>query len=41
MTKEDYSKYDYLIGMDTANIRNMMRIAGGDPVGYWQAVRGC
>ena len=33
MTKEDYDKYDYLIGMDTANIRNMNRIAGGDPQG--------
>ena len=33
MTKEDYQKYDYLIGMDTANIRNMNRIAGGDPEG--------
>ena len=31
MTKADYDKYDYLIGMDTANIRNMNRIAGGDP----------
>ena len=25
----DYDHYDYLIGMDTANIRNMTRIAGG------------
>ena len=33
MTAEDYWKYDYLIGMDTANIRNMNRIAGGDPEG--------
>lgn len=33
MTKADYEKYDYLIGMDTANIRNMQRIAGGDPDG--------
>ena len=33
MTKGDYQKYDYLIGMDTANIRNMTRIAGGDPEG--------
>ena len=33
MTKEDYDYYDYLIGMDTANIRNMNRIAGGDPEG--------
>ena len=31
MTKKDYQKYDYLIGMDTWNIRNMTRIAGGDP----------
>ncbi len=29
MTKQDYQDYDYLIGMDTANIRNMIRIAGG------------
>jgi protein-tyrosine phosphatase len=34
MTRDDYLYYDYLIGMDTANIRNMMRIAGGsDPQG--------
>lgn len=33
MTKADYNYYDYLIGMDTANIRNMTRIAGGDPEG--------
>lgn len=30
MTKSDYDYYDYLIGMDTANIRNMTRIADGD-----------
>ena len=33
MTKADYDYYDYLIGMDTANIRNMNRIADGDPEG--------
>ena len=33
MTQADYEYYDYLIGMDTANIRNMNRIAGGDPDG--------
>ncbi len=33
MTKSDYKYYDYLIGMDTANIRNMQRIAGGDSEG--------
>lgn len=27
----DYENYDYLIGMDDWNIRNMQRIAGGDP----------
>ncbi len=31
MCREDYDKYDYLIGMDSANIRNMLQIAGGDP----------
>ena len=31
MEREDYRKFDYLIGMDDANIRNMERIAGGDP----------
>ncbi len=31
MTRQDYPEYDYLIGMDRANIRNMERIAGGDP----------
>jgi len=30
---EDYEKYDLLIGMDSANIRNMHRILGGDPRG--------
>lgn len=31
MTRRDYEEYDYLIGMDDANVRNMTRIAGGDP----------
>lgn len=31
MTKQDYKDYDFLIGMDSANIRNMLKIAGGDP----------
>ena len=30
MTPSDYDNYDYLIGMDTANIRNMNHICGGD-----------
>lgn len=33
MTRADYATYDYLLGMDTPNIRNMLRIAGGDPEG--------
>lgn len=33
MTRADYEKYDYLIGMDDANIRNMLRIAGADRAG--------
>lgn len=30
MRRSDYEKYDYLIGMDTWNIRNMLRILGTD-----------
>lgn len=30
MTRNDYLEYDYLIGMDSANIRSMTQIAGGD-----------
>jgi len=33
MTKKDYQDYDMLIGMDDWNMRNMSRIAGGDPEG--------
>ena len=33
LIRADYDKYDYLIGMDSANIRNMHRILGGDPEG--------
>ena len=31
MTHADYDNYDYLIGMDSYNVSNMTRIAGGDP----------
>lgn len=30
MIKNDYEYYDYLIGMDDANIRNMLKIVGED-----------
>lgn len=33
LRKDDYGKYDFLIGMDSANMRNMNRILGGDPEG--------
>ena len=32
-TNADYEKYDLLIGMDSANLRNMHRICGGDFAG--------
>ena len=31
LTREDYEKYDYLIGMEEWNRRNMMRILKKDP----------
>ena len=30
LKKSDYEKYDYLLGMDSYNIRNMLKILGGD-----------
>ena len=33
LTAEDYNCWDYLVGMDGANLRNMRRICGGDPEG--------
>ncbi|HIX59810.1 MAG TPA: low molecular weight phosphotyrosine protein phosphatase [Candidatus Blautia gallistercoris] len=33
MTRQDYKKYDYILGMDQWNLRNMNRILGGDPEG--------
>ena len=31
LRREDYDDYDLFVGMDSANIRNMHRILGGDP----------
>ncbi len=31
LKKSDYDKYDLFVGMDSMNIRNMLRILGGDP----------
>lgn len=33
MTKADYDKYDYIIGMDSNNITSILKISGGDPKG--------
>ncbi len=33
MKKSDYDKYDYLIGMDSWNRKNILRILGSDPEG--------
>lgn len=30
LTKGDYENYDYIIGMDNANIKNILRIVSGD-----------
>lgn len=33
LQKADYGRWDLLVGMDQANLRNMRRICGGDPAG--------
>ena len=33
MCPADYGRFDLLIGMEEANLRDMRRIAGGDPAG--------
>ena len=33
LTSRDYDAFDLLIGMDSANLRNMQRICGGDRAG--------
>ena len=33
MRRDDYDSFDLLVGMDSANLRNMRRICGGDPEG--------
>ena len=38
MVREDYEKFDLLIGMDEANLRNMRRMLGGDPEGKIHAL---
>ncbi|MBQ7872295.1 MAG: low molecular weight phosphotyrosine protein phosphatase [Oscillospiraceae bacterium] len=31
ITRADYDRFDYIIGMEGSNMRNMLRIFGGDP----------
>ena len=31
LSKEDYDKYDLILGMERVNIRNILRIIGSDP----------
>ncbi len=33
LTRADYDRYDLLLGMDQANLRNIRRICGGDEAG--------
>ena len=33
MTRADYGYYDWLVGMEPVNLRNMRRIVGDDPQG--------
>ena len=33
LTQADYDKYDYFIGMDSENVRNMNRLFNGDKLG--------
>lgn len=33
LKQSDYDKYDLILGMDRENIRDMMRLFGGDPEG--------
>ena len=33
MTPADYDRYDWIVAMDRANLRNIRRIIGGDPHG--------
>ena len=36
LTRQDYADYDFLVGMDSANLQDMHRICGGDPDGKLQ-----
>jgi len=33
LTAADYGRWDHIVGMDNANLKNMQRLFGGDPEG--------
>lgn len=33
LSRDDYDKFDYIIGMDKMNVRDIKAICGGDPAG--------
>ena len=39
ITKKDYEEFDYIIGMEQYNVRNMMRIFGSDTKGKISLLR--
>ena len=39
MTRADYDKFDYIIGMDSENMSEMRKIVGGDPEGKLRLLR--
>lgn len=40
LRRDDYRRFDLLIGMDGANLRNMRRLFGGDPDGKLRLLLG-
>lgn len=41
LRREDYDNYDLFVGMDSANVRNMHRIFGGDEAGKIRKLMDC
>lgn len=41
LTRADYGRFDLLIGMDRANLRNMRRICGDDPANKMRLLMDC
>ena len=41
LQREDYARWDLLLGMDRSNLRGMRRICGGDPDGKIRLLMDC